>query len=182
MLTVEALVLMGRYLDNDGRFMDAWTLFGLTIRSAQSIGLHRNPRYLNPIPSSSACSFRQHLWWWILHMDQHYSMTLGRPLGISGIGDCPFPEPTSTDPALLRLSKCLDHFTVLGRQILGSAQLNDVRVDMLSDNLLKLLDNLPDELQFDESWIAEPPQEPETPLYEGTVGKYQGIDGCKFRG
>lgn len=37
-LIVQTLVMMGPYLTNSGRFLDAWTLFGITIRIAQSIG------------------------------------------------------------------------------------------------------------------------------------------------
>ena len=42
LLTVETLVMMGPYLINSGRFLDAWTLFGLTVRLAQSIGRESN--------------------------------------------------------------------------------------------------------------------------------------------
>ena len=35
---IEALVMMGPYLTNSGKFLDASALFGGTIRLAQSIG------------------------------------------------------------------------------------------------------------------------------------------------
>ena len=108
-------------------------------------------------------------------MDQQYSMTLGRPLGISGIGDCPFPESLSTDPALLRLYECFDRLTVLGRQILSSAQLDNGKIDSLSDKLVELLDIMPDEQHFDKSWITNPPQDRDSPSNEGAVGMEQII-------
>ena len=37
-LSVQALLLLGQYLVNTGRFLDASNLFGLTVRLAQSIG------------------------------------------------------------------------------------------------------------------------------------------------
>lgn len=38
LLAIETLVMIGPYLTNSGKFLDAWALFGLTIRLAQSIG------------------------------------------------------------------------------------------------------------------------------------------------
>lgn len=37
-LAIEALIMIGPYLTNSGKFLDAWALFGITIRLAQSIG------------------------------------------------------------------------------------------------------------------------------------------------
>src|SRR3954470_17602520 len=128
LLGIQALLMIGPYLTNSGRFLDAWTLFGATIRLAHSIGLHRNPKYLDPAPpSTQECEIRQTLWWWMLHMDQHYSMTLGRPLGISGIGDCPPPHELTTNPLIFRFGEFVNQFTVLARQILSSDRLNNTR-------------------------------------------------------
>ena len=38
LLVIEALVMMGPYLTNSGKFLDASALFGSTVRLAQSIG------------------------------------------------------------------------------------------------------------------------------------------------
>ena len=38
LLVIEALVMMGPYLTNNGKFLDASALFGTTVRLAQSIG------------------------------------------------------------------------------------------------------------------------------------------------
>jgi hypothetical protein len=35
---VEALLMIGPYLTNAGKYLDAWSLFGITIRLAQAIG------------------------------------------------------------------------------------------------------------------------------------------------
>ena len=37
-LAIETLIMIGPYLTNSGKFLDAWALFGITIRLAQSIG------------------------------------------------------------------------------------------------------------------------------------------------
>lgn len=91
-------------------------------------------------------------------------MTLGRPLGISGIGDCPPPEPLTTDPVALRLSEFFDQLTIQGRQILSSNQLTDSKIDMYTDRLIALWDTMPESLQFNRSWIEEDTQIPEWPM------------------
>jgi len=165
LLGIQTLVMMGPYLTNSGRFLDAWTLFGLTIRLAHSMGLHRNPKLIDPVPPLRECMIRRTLWWWMLHMDQQYSVTLGRPLGISGIGDCPPPEPLTTNTTVLRLGEFVNHFTIVARQILGSDGLMSVdRIDDFTDKLLGLWDTMPEKLQFNESWTRPEVMLPEWPL------------------
>lgn len=168
---LQALLIVGPYLTNSGRFLDAWSMFGLTIRLAQSIGLHRNPKYLDPVPDLREMTMRSNIWWWMLHTDQLYSMTLGRPLGISGIGDCSPAEPLTTNPAVLRLGEFVDQLTLLGRQILSSNQLTDARIDMFTDRLISLWDTMPDTLQFNESWSNPDVQAPEWPLCATAASK-----------
>ncbi|KAK5130559.1 hypothetical protein LTR08_001939 [Meristemomyces frigidus] len=165
LLGIQTLVMIGPYLTNSGRFLDAWTLFGTTIRMAHSIGLHRNPKFLDPAPPLRECMIRQTVWWWMLHMDQQYSVTLGRPLGISGFGDCPPPEPLTTNPTILRLGEFVDHFTILARQILSSDGLMSVaKIDEFTDKLVGLWDTMPEALQFNESWCQQDTLLPDWPL------------------
>ncbi|KAI9800511.1 MAG: hypothetical protein M1825_004059 [Sarcosagium campestre] len=164
LLAIETLIMICPYLTNSGKFLDAWALLGLTIRLSQSIGLHRNPKFLNPAPPLRECGIRQALWWWLLHMDQQYCMTLGRPLGISGIGDCPPPVPLSTDAVALRLSEYVNNFTILARQILSSERLTRERIDDYTDKLLDLQLTLPDVIKFDETWLDPDRKIPPWPL------------------
>jgi hypothetical protein len=171
LLGVQALIIIGPYLTNSGRFLDAWTLFGTTIRIAQAIGLHRHPKSLNPAPPTQReCSIRQALWWWMLHMDEQYSITLGRPLGISAIGDCPAPYRLTTDPQMLRFCEFVTHFTILARQMLSSDRLTNSKIDDLTDSLRGLLDTMPEMLQFDESWLDKEKEIPEWPLSAMAAG------------
>ncbi|KAF2644491.1 hypothetical protein P280DRAFT_172683 [Massarina eburnea CBS 473.64] len=165
LLGIQALIMMGPFLTNSGRFLDAWTLFGTTIRLAHSIGLHRHPKYLDPAPPTQReCFIRQTLWWWMLHMDQEYSMTLGRPLGISGIGDCPPPHELTTDPHMVRFGEFVNHFTVLARQILGAGRLCNNKIDEFTDALGCLLETMPEMLRFEEGWLDLEREIPEWPL------------------
>ena len=173
LLGIQTLVMMGPYLTNTGRFLDAWTLFGTTIRLAHSMGLHRNPKFLDPVPPLRECMIRRTLWWWMLHMDQQYSVTLGRPLGISGISDCPPPEPLTTNQTVLRLGEFVNHFTIVARQILGSDGMMSVgKIDEYTDKLLGLWDTMPETLQFNESWTRKETALPEWPLDVMSASKY----------
>ena len=173
LLAIESLVMIGPFLTNSGRFLDAWALFGTTIRLAQAIGLHRHPKYLNPAPlTQRECSTRQTLWWWMLHMDEQYSMTLGRPLGISGMGDCPPPHELTTDPQMLRFGEFINHFTILARQILSGDQLTNAKIDGYTDLLNGLLETMPEMLQFNESWIEKGDELLEWPLSAMAAGTF----------
>lgn len=176
LLSIQAMILMCIYLSSDGRALEAWTVLGTTIRMAQAVGLHRNPKVLEPLPSLRESGVRKKLWWQLLNMDQQYSMALGRPLGISAIGDCPFPDPLTTDAAMVRLIECVDQLTMLGRQIIGTAPLINHRINGFAEKLQTLLDTIPEEIQFSDSWTADPSQAPESLLDEYTAGKTQ----CSF--
>ncbi|KAL9585054.1 MAG: hypothetical protein Q9212_001744 [Teloschistes hypoglaucus] len=151
LLMVETLVMIGPYLTNSGRFLDAWALFGTTIRLAQSIG-RMSDRLNPPIPAEEAAA-RRSLWWWIMHMDQQYSITLGRPLGISSMGDCPPPEPLMPGPVFQSLSNYMAQFTILTRQILSAGHLTAHQIDDFTEQLFALQHTLPSIVQFDDSWL-----------------------------
>lgn len=173
LLGIQTLIMMGPYLTNTGRFLDAWTLFGTTIRLAHSVGLHRHPSLLDPTPPLRETTIRQTLWWWMLHMDQQYSITLGRPLGISGFGDCPQPQLVTTNVTKLRLYQFIDAFTVMSRQILGSHEMTSIqRIDEYTDKIVSLWDTMPAALQFNESWVQPTTQLPEWPL--------EALSACKL--
>ncbi|KAL8942820.1 MAG: hypothetical protein Q9216_001435 [Gyalolechia sp. 2 TL-2023] len=164
LLTVETLVMLGPYLTNSGRFLDAWALFGTTIRLAQSVGLHRDPDRLNPPVPPKEAAARRSLWWWIMYMDQQYSITLGRPLGISSMGDCPPPEPLVQDPVVQSLSNYISQFTILTRQILSTGYLNADQIDGFTEQLFALESTLPSIIQFDDTWLDANKPVPAWPL------------------
>ena len=97
-------------------------------------------------------------------MDQQYSITLGRPLGISSMGDCPSPEPSIPDPLVQSLSNYMSHFSLLGRQILSSGPLSNPQIDKYSDDLLALQRTIPNAMQFNVSWLHSDKSLPAWPL------------------
>lgn len=91
-------------------------------------------------------------------------MTLGRPLGISSMGDCPAPEPLVADPIIQSLSNYVSQFSILARQILSTGYLTVERIDSFTDQLLALKATLPDILNFNESWLNRNHPIPSWPL------------------
>jgi hypothetical protein len=109
-------------------------------------------------------TYRKSLWWWMLQMDQHYSMALGRPLAMSSIGECAPPEPIMPDPVLESLSNYITQFTSLGRDILSTGYMGNDQIDRFTDDLLSLKQTLPSLLQFDETWLNQDNLIPGWPL------------------
>lgn len=86
-------------------------------------------------------------------MDQQYSITLGRPLAISSMGDCPSPEPLVQDPVVQSLSNYMSQFTILTRRILSTGYLSPLQIDDFTERLFALKHSLPNIVQFDETWL-----------------------------
>lgn len=119
LLGVKTLLIIGLCLIKSGLLEDAWTTFGTTTRLAQSIGLHRDPETILPPLSPYERTVRRHIWWAMLHMDQHLSNMLCRPLGIFNTGNCDPPKSFATNPLELRLSAITIDSTILTREILS---------------------------------------------------------------
>ena len=115
--------------------------------------VHRDPHQMDPPLSLKEITIHKSLWWWMLQMDQHYSMALGRPLAMSSIGECAAPEPITPDPILESLSNYTTQFTSLGREILSAGYMGNNQIDRFTDDLLSLSKTLPSLLQFDETWL-----------------------------
>ena len=177
---VETLLIIGSYLTNSGKFLESCALFGTTVRLAQAIGcewilsthgkdanhstlVQRDPTNMRPCPDASEVRTRRSLWWWILYVDQQYSITLTRPLGILSIGDCVAPGPTFEEP-LQSLSNYYSTFTTLSRQILSTTSLENLQIDRFTNQLHTLRRTLPSKMRFDANWLDTETRIPPWPL------------------
>ncbi|KAL5343980.1 fungal-specific transcription factor domain-containing protein [Aspergillus crustosus] len=91
---VQALILMGQYLQSTDMSTACWNMVGMAIRVAQGIGLHHESRYCDPgcKGGSGCCSrskssqidpqMRRRAWTGCILLDRIFSMTYGRPLMI----------------------------------------------------------------------------------------------------
>ncbi|KAI1859003.1 hypothetical protein JX265_004610 [Neoarthrinium moseri] len=74
--TIQAMALIGHCLRNNLDTNTAWIVMGLTIRLAQSIGLHEEPPGTD---SPGPAMRRKRLWWMLLWQDAFLSFTYDRP-------------------------------------------------------------------------------------------------------
>ncbi|MCJ1379164.1 hypothetical protein MMC17_002264 [Xylographa soralifera] len=152
---IETLLIIDAYLANTEKSLDASSLFAITVRLAQGLGMYRNPAQLRPPVSPTEAYTRQRLWWWMLHMDQQYSVALGRPLAISSVGDCPWTD--SIEKGLER--RCLEtptnHFTLLSRRILSDNNSSIAQSREFADLIVKLQDTIPTSMRFEDDWMVE---------------------------
>jgi len=177
LLALETLLVIGLYLVKVGRHQDAWTLFGTTIRTAYSLELHRNPDLVRPVPRPDECSVRRRLWWLMLFTDNHLSVTLGKPLGISVIGDCPHPMPLTTDPVALRLGDITRELVTTQRRILESeALLSEDKISDATKTIVELWNTMPEVLRFHASWLDTEASLPEWPLDIISAGEYYPVN------
>ncbi|KAK9452440.1 fungal-specific transcription factor domain-containing protein [Dipodascopsis uninucleata] len=81
LMLIQALLLMGQYLQATHSPTECWNIVGLAIRVAQGLGLHHESRILqrrNIIEQQLS----RRLWFGCVVMDRMVSMTFGRPLMI----------------------------------------------------------------------------------------------------
>lgn len=76
---VQSLLLMCQYLQSTLELNQCWSLVGLMIRTAISIGLHTRP---SQALSTIDQEIRKRVWWGCFMIDRTLSMKLGRPPSI----------------------------------------------------------------------------------------------------
>ena len=113
-------------------------------------------------PPDRLCRKRQSIWWWILYLDTCFSITLGRPVGVSAIGDCPPVESLTLDSS--EMFAVFARFTLLCRQILATEDLSNPNIDHFTELLLEFLFSLPPSLHFSPEWLASSSRRPDWPI------------------
>lgn len=165
LLGIKTLLIIGLCLIKSGQLEDVWTMFGMITRLAQSIGLPRDPDTVYPALSPYERTVRRHIWWAMLHMDQHLSNMLCRPLGIPNAGNCDPPKSFASNPLELRLSAIIIESTIVTREILSfDGSISPDRVATYTGKLLDLWSTMPEALRLKESWFEGNCSLPEWPL------------------
>ena len=117
--------------------------------------VYRDPAQLNIPISAKESTTRRSLWWWMMYMDQQFSITLGKPLAISTVGDCQPPDPLFPEPIWQSISTHIIQFTITARDILSVPHLENGNIDEGTDKLLLLQKSLHPIVQFDISWLND---------------------------
>ena len=103
--------------------------------------------------SPKDASARKTLWWWMLYLDQQYSVTLGKPPALPNADGCTSPASVIPDPIWQSITLHIQHFSFLARQILSSTHIPNDTLDRYTDDLLMLHKSLPPNVQFDLTWL-----------------------------
>ena len=96
---LQALLLMGQYLQSTEWPRRCWVVVGHAIRTAQALGVHI-PASTDHLPQQDRELMRR-LWHGCIFFDHMVSMTLGRPIVISQADARAVPLPTDIDDAYL---------------------------------------------------------------------------------
>lgn len=104
----------------------------------------------------------------MLLQDHYYSIILGRPLGISFVGNIgwiPSNILENSDRAFTsRLEAYVTKLTSMGRDILSRSHLTNSDIDHFTDSLLHVLQDIPEEgFGFNKSWLCADTAIPEWP-------------------
>ena len=83
------------YLQHEGRLNEYWPLLGMVIRVAQSMGLHRDPRWISNL-SREESEVRRRIFHTIAAQETALSIMFGRPAGL-GYFDTDLPEDISDE-------------------------------------------------------------------------------------
>lgn len=130
---------------------------------------------MHPSRPKSEWNLRRALWWWILQTDQHYSITLNRPLAISITGNCSPPEVSCFHVSTQRLIGCYFRFNNLTREILTNTDLCKTRLDDYTHRLTSLLDSIPITIRFSTRWLEPGSTTPPWPVDAQAVSLHQQV-------
>lgn len=97
---VQALLLMGQYLQCTKLPGRCWIVVGLAIRVAQGLGLHLEKKYSNKCYNQLERELRRRLWGGCIVLDRVISMAYGRPFMIPIARDLKLPQ--AIDDEILR--------------------------------------------------------------------------------
>lgn len=96
---VQALLLMGQYLNSSLELDNSWTVIGLAIRMAQSLGLHQDITTMGLKVIDQ--EVRKRVWWGCFVIDRLLSMKVGRPPMIHDSPDITVGLPLAIDDEYL---------------------------------------------------------------------------------
>lgn len=112
--TIQTLLILGNVISNNMNAGISWSLLGLTIRLAQSLGLHRSCPDSTP---AEVKRIRSAIWWSIMWQDNMLSITYDRASS-TPIIDYPVPTNPSGTPGARPYVHCMYRLCKCGLEIL----------------------------------------------------------------
>ncbi|KAL4867516.1 fungal-specific transcription factor domain-containing protein [Aspergillus spectabilis] len=139
---VQALILMGQYLQSTDMSTACWNMAGMAIRVAQGIGLHHESRYCDSgckggcgrcsqgKPDPLETEMRRRAWTGCILLDRIFSMAYGRPLMI---------HPTISRHCVLPVAvddECLPGFQPAGTPSLTECYVQSIKLQQILGEVL----------------------------------------------
>ena len=131
---LQALLLMGQYLQSTEWPRRCWVVVGHAIRTAQALGLHI-PESTAHLPQQDRELMRR-LWHGCIFFDRMVSMTLGRPVVISSADACAVPLPIAVDDIHLVADMSFDGHQPEGTVSRTSFFLNSLKLVEILEQIL----------------------------------------------
>lgn len=133
----QALLRLCHYLQGALELNGAWNFFGLTIRSAISIGLHINPSDDGTLTTVDR-EIRKRIWWGCFVLDRTLSMKFGRPPSIILADAFDVDLPAEVDDQYITDSMQFPR-QLGGRSARISAFIQTIGLSRVIDNVMSML-------------------------------------------
>ncbi|EXJ56366.1 uncharacterized protein A1O5_12633 [Cladophialophora psammophila CBS 110553] len=131
---VQALLIMGQYLQSTDWPHRCWVVIGLAIRISQGSGLHLRRTTAN-VPQIDR-ELARRLWHGCVFMDRMVSMTLGRPMMISKADALVVPFPEAIDDRYLSLELGQDQTQPQGKVSIVEFFVQSLRLYIITEETL----------------------------------------------
>ncbi|KIX99976.1 uncharacterized protein Z520_04614 [Fonsecaea multimorphosa CBS 102226] len=134
---VQALLLMGQYLQSTEWPHRCWVAIGLAIRISQGSGLHLRRTTMNVAQIDRELARRA--WHGCVFMDRMVSMTLGRPMMISRTDASVVPFPEAIDDQYLSLEIGQDHSQPQGQVSIIEFYVQSLKLYIITEEILSVM-------------------------------------------
>ncbi|OOQ82807.1 putative C6 transcription factor [Penicillium brasilianum] len=146
---IQCLLLMAQYLQSTDYSHQCWICTGLSIRNAQSLGIHL-PQTIANLRTPSERQLARKLWHGCVLMDRVISMTFGRPAMISKYSSGAVPLPISVDDEFISAATIAEPSQPVERPSMMVFYAKTLELyEIMNDVLLSLYKPVADEITDD---------------------------------
>ncbi|KAK6000580.1 hypothetical protein QM012_003305 [Aureobasidium pullulans] len=124
--SIQALLVLGHVLQNNGQADASWALLGTTIRLAQSLGLHSD-QHAETLSNEVRIN-RHKTWRSLLWQDSLLSLSFDRPPARASVDPETFPPEDNNG---LSYIECMYEWSQIGRQLLEKTRHERANVDTM---------------------------------------------------
>ncbi|PTB39101.1 uncharacterized protein TrAFT101_008098 [Trichoderma asperellum] len=116
--TIQALILLVNFLQNQANAGASWSILGLTIRLAQTLGLHCSPDPDNvAIDQKGEATVKYYIWRSLIWQDTLVSLWYGRPSCITVLEDISIESPPQKSSRQYPFTHSCNHLFITANKI-----------------------------------------------------------------